>query len=124
MPEGAFEIQTKPGSRAGVEILTIKGPMVLEHLFKFQSAWKAITAENGVVFDLSAVPYIDSSAIGSLVNAQVHFSNRGHKVVLAAVSPRLKEFLHVTRVDSLFQFYAGTEEAEQALASRSATASS
>lgn len=123
MPEGTFEIQLQPGSDATVNVLSVKGPMVLEHLFKFQSAWRGAAATNGIVFDLSGVSYIDSSAIGSLVNAHVHFSNRGQKIALAGVSPRLKEFLHVTRVDTLFNFYDGAAEAEQALSRRAATAS-
>lgn len=123
MPEGNFEIQTQSGSNAAVDVISVKGPMVLENLFKFQSAWKAATAKDGIVFDLAGVPFIDSSAIGSLVNAHVHFTNRGQKMALAGVSPRLKEFLHVTRVDTLFKFYDAPAEAEQALASRAANAS-
>jgi anti-anti-sigma factor len=123
MPEGTFEIQIQPGSNESVDVISVKGPMILENLFKFQSAWKAATAREGIVFDLTGVPYIDSSAIGSLVNAHVHFTNRGQKIALAGVSPRLKEFLRVTRVDSLFKFYDASGEAMQALSGRAATAS-
>ena len=96
--------------------------MVLEHLFKFQTAWREVNADQSVIFDLTEVPYMDSSAIGSLVNAQVHFSNRKKKMALAGVSPRLKEILHVTRCDSLFQFYPGIAEASAALAPQAAGA--
>jgi anti-anti-sigma factor len=113
-----FEINLHPGSDPTLSVISISGPLVLEHLFKFQGAWKEASAERGIIFDLAGVPYMDSSAIGSLVNAHVHFANKGKKMALAGVSPRLKEFLRVTRVDSLFQFYPDVAQAEAAVVQR------
>ena len=118
----SFQLDTHPGSDPSVLVISITGPMVLEHLFKFQTAWREATADRGVVFDLAAVPYMDSSAIGSLVNAHVHFANRGKKMVLAGASPRLKEILHVTRVDSIFKFFPTISEAEESISQKVAGA--
>ncbi|HVZ17253.1 MAG TPA: STAS domain-containing protein [Terriglobales bacterium] len=109
-----FELNVRPGSVADSTVIAAKGPMVLEHLFRFQDAWRNDQSAI-LVFDLTEVSYMDSSMIGSLVNAHVHRSRNGRKLALAAVPDRVKQFLSVTNVDKLFQFYATVSEAEAAL---------
>lgn len=95
--------------------------MVLEHLFKFQEAWRAEQSDI-LIFDLAAVSYMDSSLIGSLVNAHVHLSKGNRKLALSAVPERVQQMLAVTQVDKLFEFYPTVAEAENALAAAKAQA--
>ena len=121
MPQTEFTLEVRPGSHQNCTIIASKGPLVIEHLFRFQDAWKQ--AQSPVlIFDLSEVSYLDSSAIGSLVNAHVSCTNHGRKMALAGVTERVRQMLTVTRVDMLFKFYADAEQAEQALAAETAKA--
>ncbi len=89
--------------------------MVIEHLFKFQDAWRADQSDI-LIFDLAGVSYMDSSLIGSLVNAHVHLSKVNRKLALVAVPERVQQMLVVTQEDRLFKFYATAAEAQNALA--------
>ncbi len=110
----AFELIKTPGTVPSSNVIRVSGPLVIEHLFKFQDAWRGDDTDI-LIFDLSGAYYMDSSLIGSLVNAHVHRSKTGRKLALAAVPERVKQLLAVTRVDMLFQFYPTVAEAEAAL---------
>lgn len=115
MPDSrAFELEKHPGSVPACTVIKASGPMVIEHLFRFQEAWRTDTADI-LIFDLSGVYYLDSSLIGSLVNAHVNRSKSGRKLALAGVPDRVKQLLAVTKVDMLFQFFPTVAAAESAL---------
>jgi len=116
-----FELDVRPGGTSNSSVISPKGPMIIEHLFRFQDAWRGEQAQI-IIFNLSEVSYMDSSMIGSLVNAHVHFSKNGRKMALAAVPDRVKQFLSVTKVDSLFKFYPTVSEAENALSAQAVAA--
>jgi anti-sigma B factor antagonist len=113
----AFKLDVQTGLIPGCTVLAVSGPLVLENLFKFQDAWRADQSDI-LLFDLSGVVYMDSSAIGSLVNAHVHRSRSGKKMALTGVTDRVKQILHVTKVDLLFQFFPDVPQAEKALKQR------
>ena len=93
--------------------------MVIEHLFRFQEAWRADQSDI-LILNLSGVSYIDSSLIGSLVNAHVHLTKTGRKLAFAAVPERVQQMLAVTQVDRLFTFYPTVADAETALSAAKA----
>ena len=111
----AFDLTKTPGMVPNSSIISVSGPLVIEHLFKFQEAWRGDDAEI-LIFDLGGAFYMDSSLIGSLVNAHVHRSKTGRKLALAAVPDRVKQLLAVTKVDMLFQFFPTVADAEASLA--------
>lgn len=119
--ETEFELDVHPGSHLNYTIIAPKGPLVLEHLFRFQDAWRKAQSD-ALIFDLSAVSYLDSSAIGSLVNAYVSCSNHGRKMALAGVSDRVRQMLSITRVDTLFSFFGDVALAERAISGQTASA--
>jgi len=117
----AFKLEQHPGTVPACSVIAVAGPMVIEHLFKFQEAWRS-DSSNILIFDLGGVIYIDSSLIGSLVMAHVHLSNAGRKMVLAGVPDRVRQMLAVTKVDILFTFFTNVAEAEAALTAARASA--
>ncbi|HUN90403.1 MAG TPA: STAS domain-containing protein [Terriglobales bacterium] len=117
----AFTLEQHPGGVPESTVFSISGPMVIEHLFKFQEAWRANQSPL-LIFELGGVSYMDSSLIGSLVNAHVHLAKTGRKMALAAVPDRIKQMLAVTNVDSLFKFYPTVADAESALSAAKAQA--
>ena len=100
MHSGPLTIEVVDGSQVGEIVLRLAGPLVLDNLFDFQKLWRAQTAPN-IVVDLSGVPYVDSSGIGSLVNMHVSRQKVGGSVQLLGVSDRVKTVLAVTRVDKV-----------------------
>ena len=58
----SFELETSPGRVTGSTLISVSGPLVLENLFRFQNAWRTDQSPI-VIFDLSGVDYMDSSAI-------------------------------------------------------------
>ncbi len=121
MAENTFQLTVAPGHSSSTTVITPSGALVLENLFKFQNAWRGAQADT-LIFDLSRVTYMDSSAIGSLVNAHVSCTNKGRKMALAGTSERVKQILNVTRVDTLFKFYPDVTAAEAALKPAAASA--
>ena len=100
MPGPPLHISVNPGHRVGEIVLNLSGPLVLDNLFEFQKTWREQTAPN-IVVDLTEVPYVDSSGIGSLVNMHVSREKIGGSVHLLGVSERVKTVLMVTRVDKV-----------------------
>jgi anti-sigma B factor antagonist len=119
MAETNFGVEVLSGSGTSCSVISVAGPLVLENLFKFQSAWRG-TSEQKLIFDLAGVPYMDSSAIGSLVIAHVSCANNGRAMALAGVPDRVKQILSATQVAALFSFYPDVASAEAALDERSA----
>jgi anti-anti-sigma factor len=97
----------------GAAVLKISGPMVLGNLFDFQ---KAVRAESAplIVLDLTDVPYMDSAALGSVVNAHVSCVNRNRRLALVGISERVATLLKVTQVDKVLAIYPTLSEALQA----------
>lgn len=62
-----------------------------------------------LLVDLSAVPYLDSSGVASLVEAYQLSRNRGTAFGLAAVSPRALRVLQLARLDKVFSIHASVD---------------
>ena len=120
MPDKIFDIQVA-NERPSLTVVVVTGALILEHIFSFQNAWRSVQTDN-LVFDLSGVSYMDSAAIGSLVNAQVSCTNKHKKMALAGVPDRVKKILQATRVDALFTFYENKKAAGDGLLGATVTA--
>jgi anti-sigma B factor antagonist len=107
MQSAPLQISVNPGQRVGELVLRLSGPLVLDNLFEFQKTWREQTAPN-IVVDLTNVPYVDSSGIGSLVNMHVSREKIGGSVQLLGVSERVKTVLMVTRVDKVLNIRNAT----------------
>ena len=63
-----------------------------------------------VLVDLSAVDYIDSSGIASLVEAFQKAKKTGTPFALAAPNPAALRVLELARLDRVFRIFASVEE--------------
>ena len=99
------------GTRDGVEIFTLEGPLTLRNIFALQ---KDITVDPPwvLIFDLSKVEYMDSAGIGVLINYYVAAQKHGRKMTLVGANQRLDALLEMTRVKELLKNYPTVEEAE------------
>ena len=62
------------------------------------------------IFDLTAVPYMDSSGIGMLVSHYVRCRGRGVRLIAAGANPRVVQLFKLTRVESFIPMVTTIEE--------------
>ena len=110
-----LHIEEVGGSREGIRVFRLSGPLVLANLSSFQSKLRADSSQ-ALILDFTAVPYIDSAAIGALVGAYVNRQKEGRRMGLVGVNQRIRQAFEVTRIESLLQFYDSVGEAERAVA--------
>ncbi len=115
MAEQPLTIEDIPGSREGIRILRLSGPLTLSNLFGFQAKLRADNSR-ALILDFTNVPLADSAGIGALVGAYVTRQKDGRSLGLVGVNQRIHNALEVTRVENFFRFYGTVAEAEQAAA--------
>lgn len=113
MPDQALQIDEIAGSREGIRVLRLSGPLTLQNVFGFQSKVRA-DSSRALILDFTAVPLADSAGIGALVGAYVSRQKDGRTLGLVGVNQRILHALEVTRVENFFKFFGTVAEAEQA----------
>jgi anti-sigma B factor antagonist len=113
MAEQPLHIEDLRGSREGIRILRLSGPLTLLNLFGFQSKLRE-DKSRALILDFTDVPLADSAGIGALVGAYVTRQKDGRSLGLVGVNQRIHNALEVTRVENFFRFYGTVAEAEQA----------
>jgi anti-sigma B factor antagonist len=98
----------------GQSVLCLKGPLTIETFASFQSAVRNEAAST-VILDMTDVPYIDSSGLGSLVSAYVSRQKAGQRVVLSGVNERIMQLMEITRVEPLFLIFPTLDNAIDSL---------
>ena len=106
-----FCVEVRNGACPGTGIIAVSGSLVLEHLVAFQEVWES-HPEPFLILDVSRLSYIDSAAIGYLVNAYVSRKRDGKKLALAGVTGMTERILNVTRVAKVLTMFPSVEEAE------------
>ena len=95
-------------------ILKLKGRLVSgDALKQFESAFLQALASGHIflVLDLEALPYIDSSGIGSVVNALRQANKAGGSVKLVNPSTFVAKTFKMVGILSLFSVYESAEDA-------------
>jgi anti-anti-sigma factor len=69
----------------------------------------------GIVIDLSKVSYFGSVFLSFLLRCHTRAKKQGSEIVLAGVSERARELLHLTALDTLWALYETRAEALEAL---------
>ena len=99
----------------GQRILCLRGPLTLENLPLFQNAIRREENASTVIVDMSDVPYMDSSGLGSLVNACVARQKATRRIALSGVNDRVLNLFETTRVERLFLIFPTLDDAITAL---------
>jgi anti-sigma B factor antagonist len=71
----------------------------------------------GLIIDLSQVKFFGSVFISFLLKCHMLAKRHGSEIVLAGASPRARELLHLTALDTLWAIYDNLDEALEALES-------
>ncbi len=75
-----------------------------------------------ILLNLSNVSYIDSSGLGELIGAFSAVSDRGGRLKLANIQPRVDELMRLTKLYSVFDIYDSEAEALRSFRARAAGA--
>lgn len=97
-----------------VTILDLKGKITIgaaeealrDHIHKVLGA-----GATKVVLNLKDVTTIDSSGVGELVSAYTSAMNRGAKIKLAVLPPKINDILTITQLITVFDVYDTEDEA-------------
>ena len=95
-------------------VLSLRGPLTLENVPPFLNAVRRENAPT-MILDLSGVPYVDSSGLGSLVSAYTSCQKAGRRVALTGVNPRVQKVFEITKVEPLFLTFPTLTDALEAL---------
>ncbi|HEV3277606.1 MAG TPA: STAS domain-containing protein [Terriglobia bacterium] len=93
-----------------VRVLKLSGPILLSNLFDFQALVRSDDSAI-LVLDLSEVPYMDSAAVGCLVNAHVSRVNHHRHLALAGVHDRVATLMQATHIDQVLKTFPTVAEA-------------
>ncbi len=111
MSDLKIEITEAP---SGGRLLSLSGPLTINTLFEFQSEVRKC-ASLALLLDLTAVPYMDSAGLGTVLGALASCQRTGRRFALIGASSRVVTLLEMSRVYDLLPLFANLEEAQQAL---------
>lgn len=114
-----FSVEVRNSNIPGAGIISVSGSLVLEHLVGFQEVWES-HPEQFLILDVSRLSYLDSAAVGFLVNAYIARERNGKRLALAGVQGMTEHILAATRVAKVFQIYPTVREAEESFRQRKA----
>ncbi|MFI5723137.1 STAS domain-containing protein [Streptomyces cyaneofuscatus] len=69
-----------------------------------------------ILIDFANVTAIDSSGIGELVSSYTRATNRGGKLKLVNLSPKIHDILAITQLITVFEVYDDEDEAVKSFA--------
>lgn len=92
-------------------IVALEGEVDLEHSPAAREVLLAsVTRARAVLVDLSAVSYIDSSGVASLVEAFQAARKGGVRFALASVNPAARRVLELARLDKVFVIHESVSD--------------
>lgn len=94
----------------GTRVLKLRGPLVLKNFFEFQLELRRDEQRLNII-DMTEVPYIDSTGIGTIVNFYVHCQQAGIHMMIVGPNYRVMEVFRAMRVDSLLRIVPSVEDA-------------
>ncbi|KMT66247.1 STAS domain-containing protein [Catenovulum maritimum] len=84
--------------------IQIQGKFDFNLVQEFRSAYADIGAENPkVVIDLRDTEYMDSSALGMLLNMQKNLGSKVSSIAISNCRPQIKKILQISRFDKKFE---------------------
>jgi anti-sigma B factor antagonist len=92
----------------GAVVLTVDGKLKMgESVDRFRALWNEAVGSGAkvLIIDVSNVPVVDSSGLGSLMRCYSALKAVGGRVKLVGANEVIRQTLSVTHLDKLFSFY-------------------
>jgi anti-anti-sigma factor len=99
------------GTVKGQTVLWFKGALTRDNDSLFLSAVRREDNHSTLVLDFTDVPYIDSTALGTLVSTYVSRHRMGRQIALSGVSGQVSKTLKITKVEPFFLLFPTLEDA-------------
>lgn len=109
---GQLQVRTRTEGQAVV--VSPQGDVDLTGSPSLRAELKKVAASPKLVIDLSAVQYMDSSGVATLVEAMQTAKRNKTTIVLCALTDRVRSILHIARLDAFFAIKPDVEEALKA----------
>jgi anti-anti-sigma factor len=105
-----------------IPVIHLKGEIDLHSCEGFRNQLRDLIAERHqyIVVDLAQVPYLDSAALGVLVDAVRRVNEVGGAIHLAATTPFVRRAFEITRLAKIFELDASVDSSLDAIRSKPA----
>jgi anti-anti-sigma factor len=107
-------IEISGGSRPGVVVLKVHGPLEITNFGEFEDLTRGNEAPI-LIIDLAEVPYIDSAVLGSMVAMHVACARNQRKYALINSNQRIRNMLTVSGVGEVLVSFPTLSAAESSL---------
>jgi len=114
MQSESLTIERFEGANYEQRVLRLIGPLTASTALPFQSTLRGENAAT-IILDLSCVPYMDSSGLGSLVGTYVSCQKSGRRMALSGVNPRVWQLFEITKLEPFFLVFPSLMDAIEAL---------
>ena len=100
-------MKIQESKQGAVTVLKPAGPLIQNDAGEFKSvATRVLESSLGrFVVDLSAIPYIDSQGLETLVDVTEHLANSGQSLKLCAANKTVREVLNLAGIAQLFEHF-------------------
>jgi len=98
----------------GVEIISLQGKITIgsgDSQLRDLIVKALNDGSTNILLEMNAVTTIDSSGIGELVGSYTTVTNRGGKLKLLHLPPKVTDLLQVTQLITVFEVYENEQEA-------------
>lgn len=96
-----------------IPIIVLKGEIDLHTCASFRDCLRDLIDRKhyNIVINLAEVPYLDSAALGVLVDAVRRVREHSGSISLVATTPFVRRAFEITRLVKIFQLYNSEDEA-------------
>jgi anti-sigma B factor antagonist len=112
-----FEVESS-ALDSGVTVLALSGTMTMGNQLQ-ELEWAveelARTPQNRVVFDMTHITYLDSSALGVLIGCHSAMHKSGGQLRIAGINSRVGAILEMTGVDTVLSLDPSRDHSVTAL---------
>jgi anti-sigma B factor antagonist len=105
-------VKVSSGTLKGERIIKVDGPLTMTSLLDFEKVIRAEKAPT-VILDLSDVPYIDSTGLGSVVNVHISCLKSGRHFAVVGISDRVYTLFKVARLQCVLAIFPTLQDAEK-----------
>ncbi len=101
-------------NQQGVTVLSLKGKITIgvgDVALRTAVSEALEAGARNILLELSGVTTVDSSGIGEMVNAYTTVTNRGGKLKLVGLPPKVSDILQITQLITVFEVYDDEAEA-------------
>jgi anti-anti-sigma factor len=96
-------------------VFECQSPEAVRKMFDLQLMLSSGTPPAVNIFDLTGVPYMDSSGLGFVVRHYVRCKDKGVQFVAAGLNPNVLELFKLTNIDTVIPIVATVKEGSDPL---------